>query len=83
MAGIYIELGALLVVVFLLYLLYRFLKNPLFIIMNSVIGIAVFLLLDYFGMGIPINILSVGIVAIGGITGLIVVVILHVFGLGF
>lgn len=69
---------------FLLYLLIRFLKNPLYILANAIMGILIFLLLNIlFGAGIPINILSVGVVAIGGIVGVLLVVLLHLLGLGF
>ena len=79
----YVELGALLVALFLLYLLIRFLKNPLYILMNAAMGVLVFVILNLFGLGIPINLLSVGVVAIGGIAGLLLVVLLHFLGLGF
>ncbi|MEK6981890.1 MAG: pro-sigmaK processing inhibitor BofA family protein [Candidatus Micrarchaeota archaeon] len=79
----YVELGALIVALFLLYLLMRFLKNPSHILANSILGIIAFLILDLFGFGIPINIISVGIVAIGGLTGLLLIIILHILGIGF
>ncbi|MBI5227858.1 pro-sigmaK processing inhibitor BofA family protein [Candidatus Micrarchaeota archaeon] len=79
----FIELGALLVALFLLYLLVLFLKNPMHIILNSVFGIVIFMVLNLLGAGIPINLLSVGVVAVGGLTGLLLVLMLHVTGLGF
>lgn len=82
--AIYIEVGALLVALFLLYLLFRFLKDPLYILGNSILGIVILFLVNIiFGLGIPINLLSVGIVAIGGLTGLLLILILHFLGLGF
>lgn len=82
--AIYIEVGALLVALFLLYLLIRFLKDPLYLLANSIFGIVILLLINvFFGLGIPINILSVGIVAIGGLTGLLLILVLHFLGLGF
>jgi hypothetical protein len=82
--AIYVELGALLVALFLLYLLIRFLKDPLYILANSIVGIVIFLLLNMiFGIGIPINLLSIGVVAIGGLTGVVLVLVLHFLGLGF
>jgi hypothetical protein len=36
-----------------------------------------------FNLGIPINIFSVGIVALGGLTGFLLILLLHFIGLGF
>ncbi|MDP3742193.1 MAG: pro-sigmaK processing inhibitor BofA family protein [Candidatus Micrarchaeota archaeon] len=82
--AIYFEIGAVLAVVFLLYLFVKFLFNPVHIIGNSILGIVLFFLLNaFFGAGIPITFLSVGVVAIGGIPGAILVFLLHATGLGF
>lgn len=82
--AIYIELGALLAALFVLMLLYRFLKEPLLIIANSVIGILAFILLNaYLHLGIDINIWSILAVAFGGIVGFLMVLALHFLGLGF
>jgi hypothetical protein len=81
---IYIEASALLAAFFLLYLLIKFLKNPLLIIANSVGGIVILVLLNWvFGLGLAINIFSVGLVALGGLAGLLLVVLLHFLGLAF
>ena len=82
--AIYIEIGALIVALFLLYVVYRFLKDPLLMIANSVIGfIALVLLNVIFNLGIPIDFWSIVIVALGGIGGVILIVLLHLLGLGF
>ncbi|MFA5246884.1 MAG: pro-sigmaK processing inhibitor BofA family protein [Candidatus Micrarchaeia archaeon] len=82
--AIYFEVGAVAVAIFMLYLFFRFLFNPLHIIANSILGIVLFVLMNtIFGAGIPITLLSVGVVAIGGILGAILVFLLHVTGLGF
>ncbi|OIO26086.1 hypothetical protein AUJ14_02995 [Candidatus Micrarchaeota archaeon CG1_02_55_22] len=82
--AIYFEIGAILVALFLLILLLKFIANPLHLIINSVVGIVIFLLANtFFGAGIPITWLSVGVVAIGGIFGAILVFLLHFTGLGF
>ncbi|MFH0738102.1 MAG: pro-sigmaK processing inhibitor BofA family protein [Candidatus Micrarchaeota archaeon] len=73
----------LLVALLIVYLIFRFLKNPMYIIGNSIMGILVFFILNLFGAGIPINIFSVGIVAIGGIPGVVLVLLIHFLGLGF
>ncbi len=82
--AIYFEIGAILVAIFFVYLLVKFIFNPLHIIANSIIGIVAFLLMNsVFNVGIPITWLSVGVVAIGGILGVILVFLMHVTGLGF
>ena len=82
--AIYFEVGAFLVALFLVYLLLRFLLNPLHIIANSILGIVCFFVVNTFaGVGIPITLLSVGVVAVGGILGVILVFLLHFTGLGF
>ncbi len=80
----YLEIGALLVGLFLLFLLLEFLKNPLLIISNSIVGLAVFYLLDtVYAIGIPINIWSIATVGFGGLAGLLLVLVLHYLGLAF
>ncbi|MFH0863020.1 MAG: pro-sigmaK processing inhibitor BofA family protein [Candidatus Altiarchaeota archaeon] len=81
---VYVEFGALLVAVLILYLLFGALKNVAYLVANSVMGIIIFLLLNIvLGIGIPINLLSVGIVAIGGTAGVFLVLVIHFLGLGF
>ncbi|MEW6722768.1 MAG: pro-sigmaK processing inhibitor BofA family protein [Candidatus Micrarchaeota archaeon] len=82
--SIYAEAGALVLAVVLLYVLYYFIKNFAVILANSVFGLVSFILLNSFlGLGIPIDIWTIGIVGIGGFGGLIVVLILHFLGLAF
>jgi hypothetical protein len=81
---VYIEFGALLIAFAILYLLLGALKKVGYLVANSVMGIIIFLLLDFvLGIGIPIGLLSIGIVAIGGTAGVILVLIIHFLGLGF
>lgn len=80
----YIELGTLVVALFILYLLITFLHDPVQIIVNSLIGIgALFVLNIFMKKKIPINIMTVGIIAIGGIAGLLLVIILHFLKIAF
>ncbi|MDD5340112.1 MAG: pro-sigmaK processing inhibitor BofA family protein [Candidatus ainarchaeum sp.] len=79
----FVGLFGLLVALLIVYLVYRFLKNPGYIIANSIMGIVIFFILNLIGAGIPINIFSVGIVAIGGIPGVVLVLLIHFLGLGF
>lgn len=81
---LYIELGALLAALFILYVIYQFLKNPMLILANSVLGFIVFLVLDrVFNLGIPIDFWTIAVVAIGGFGGVVFVLLLHFLGWGF
>ncbi len=79
-----IELAALLAAVFILYLLFKFLTNPLHILANAVIGVVLLLVINLFLVrDVAINFFSVAIVAIAGIPGVLLVLLLHFLGLGF
>jgi len=73
----------LLVALLIVYVIFRFLKDPMYIIANSIMGIVIFFILNAFGFGIPINLYSIGIVALGGIPGVVLVLLIHFLGLGF
>lgn len=82
--AIYIELGALFVAIFLIVLIIRFFKDPMLLIANSVLGIILFFLLNaIFSLGILINFWSIAIVALGGVGGAFLVILLHLFGIAF
>lgn len=82
--AIYIELGALLAAILIVYLLLRFMKDPQLILINSIFGIIVFFSLDFFfHLGIPINFLSIAIVAVGGFPGVLFILLLHFLGIAF
>lgn len=84
MSKTYIELGTLVVALIVLYLLLVFFTNPYALIVNSIIAIIVMFLLNaIFGLGIPINIITVLIVAIGGLVGLLLVIILRLLKVAF
>jgi len=77
-----ILLGLMFITVLMLYALFKTLKKPSILIGNSIAGFIIFLLLNFaFGIGIPINIISIGIVALGGIVGLLLVLLLYLFGI--
>ena len=78
-----LEIVGLLVALVIVYLILRFLKDPMYIIANSIMGIIIFFVLNLFGLGIPIDIFSIGIVAIGGVAGVLLVLIFHFLGLAF
>ncbi|NYZ75530.1 pro-sigmaK processing inhibitor BofA family protein [Candidatus Micrarchaeota archaeon] len=80
----YIEVGTLLVALILVWLLFVFVQNPIALIVNSVIAIVILFLLNaLLGLGIPINLLTILIVAIGGIFGLLLVIILKLMKIAF
>jgi len=81
---VFVELGALLVAFFIVYLLYSLLKNPVHIIANTVIGTIIFLIVNMFLVrDVVINFFSIGTVAIAGIPGVVLVLLIHFLGLGF
>lgn len=80
----YVELAALLLSIVILYVLYRVLKELAKLLINSVAAVILLFLVNLFlGLGIAINIWSVAIVAISGLPGLVLVIILHFLGLAF
>ena len=80
----YIEVGTLLVALIVLWLLLVFVQNPVALLFNSIIAIVILFLLNaIFGLGIPINIITVLIVAIGGIVGLLLIIILRMMKVAF
>ncbi len=84
MARQYVELGTLIIALVVLWLLLVFIQNPIALLFNSVIAILVLLLLNMlFKVGIPINILTVLIVALGGIPGLLLILLLRFSNVAF
>ena len=79
-----VELGTLILAVVLIVILWKLLQDPKQIVINSIIGIIIFWLLNEFlAIGIPINWLTILIVALAGIPGVILVLLIHYLGLGF
>ena len=78
------EVATLIVAVIIIYVLWKILEDATQLAINSIIGIIIFWLLNqFFNMGIPINWLSILVVALAGIPGVILVVLIHFLGLGF
>ena len=79
-----IEIFALLLAVVILYVLYKLLKHIIKLAINSIAGIIILFLLNLiFGLGIPINIFTILIVALSGLGGVVLILILHFLGLAF
>ena len=80
----YIEVGTIIVALVVLWLLLVFIQNPIALIINSIIAICIMFLLNaIFGLGIPINIITILVVAIGGIVGLLLIIILRLMKVAF
>ena len=78
------EVATLIVAVVIIYVLWKILEDARQLAVNSIIGIIVFWLLNqFFGLGIPINWLSILVVALAGIPGVVLVLLIHFLGLGF
>ncbi|MDD5172206.1 MAG: pro-sigmaK processing inhibitor BofA family protein [Candidatus ainarchaeum sp.] len=80
----YIEVGTLLVALVVLWVLLVFIQNPIALIINSIIAILIMFLLNaILGLGIPINIITILVVATGGIVGLLLIIILRLMKVAF
>ena len=80
----YVEIGALVVSLFILYILYRFIKDPLHLLANSIFGVVVLFLLNlFFGLGLPINFWTIAITALSGFAGIVLILLLHFLKLAF
>jgi len=78
------EVATVVVAVVVIYVLWKILQDARQLAVNSIIGIIVFWLLNqFFGLGIPINWLSILVVALAGIPGVVLVLLIHFLGLGF
>ena len=78
------EIFALLLAFVLIYVLWKILKLIGYLVANSIMEILVFWALNAFlGLGITISILSIAVVAIAGIPGVLLVLLIHFLGLGF
>ena len=80
----YVEVGTLIVAIIALWLLFVFIQNPFALLVNSAIAIVLLLLINIiFRVGIPINIITVLIVAIGGIIGLLLILLFRFSNVAF
>lgn len=79
----YIEWGSVLLAIIVLYLLLVSVKDVTQIIISSLIAIGILFVVNIFGAEIPINLLTILIVALAGIPGLVLLLILHFLKVGF
>lgn len=82
--SLFFEIGAIILSLGILYLLFKILKSLVMLVLHSVLAIVLLLFINFFlHLNITINAISILVVTIGGIPGLILIVLLHVFGLAF
>jgi len=76
--GLWIALG---ISILFFYLLYRFVRKIVPLIVHGIFGIVVFWLLNYLGvLRIPIDAVTFLIGAFGGVLGVVIVILLAYFG---
>ena len=78
-----VEIILLILAILAVVVMFRVLKNFLPLLINSIGALIVLMILNFFGLGIAINIWSILIVAIGGFAGLLLIVLLHLLGIAF
>ncbi|EMA54919.1 MULTISPECIES: pro-sigmaK processing inhibitor BofA family protein [Halococcus] len=78
-----IEIAALAVAVVFLLGAARIVQAVRPLLINAVVGLLVFLVAEWLGVGVEINWLTLAIVAIGGLPGAVLVVLLSVLGVAF
>ena len=84
MAKQYIELGTLILALVVLWLLLNFIQNPIALVVNSIFALALLLILNFvFRIGIPITVLTILIVAIGGVIGLLLILLFRFSNIAF
>ncbi|MGB9719584.1 MAG: pro-sigmaK processing inhibitor BofA family protein [Candidatus Anstonellales archaeon] len=72
---------ALLLVAAVFKFIYEF--NIKKLILNAIAGLVSLLILNILGIGIPINVITIFIIAITGIVGLIIILLFHFLGIAF
>lgn len=78
-----LELAVLLLLLALVFGAYRIVRTVKPFIVNAVVGLLVLLLFSWFGFGVEITPVVVLIVAVGGIPGALLVVLLAYLGIVF
>ncbi|GEM_PF-2005828 len=84
MGNQYAELGTLVLALAALWLLFALIPDPIALLTHSIFAFAVLLLLNMiFKLGIPVNIITILIVAIGGVIGLFLIILLRFSKIAF
>lgn len=79
----FIEVGILLLALALLFGAYRVVHTVKPFVWNAVVGLVVLLVANHFGVNVAITPLSLGVCAIAGLPGALLVILLAVTGLAF
>ncbi|WOX56345.1 MULTISPECIES: pro-sigmaK processing inhibitor BofA family protein [unclassified Methanoculleus] len=86
--SLFMGLLALVLVIALMFVLYRVIKSATGFIINAVVGVILLWLINFLSLmslagrpDIPINLITVLICAIGGVFGVLVTVVLHLLGI--
>ena len=79
------EILAFLIALIIVVAVFRFFEEFSWkkLLMNTVAGLVAMLILNLFGFSIPITLLTLFIVAITGLVGLLLIIILHFLGVAF
>ena len=67
-------------IVVLFYTMCKSLKKGSTIIINMILGGALFLMLNILGMNLAVNVINIGLVAVLGIPGVVLIIILKFLG---
>ncbi len=78
-----LELAVLALAVFFLFAAVRIIRAIRPLVVNAVVGLLVFLVASWLGIGVEVDWVALVVVAIAGLPGAVLVVLLSVFGLAF
>lgn len=78
-----LELAVLALAVVSLFAAVRIIKAIRPLVVNTVVGLVVILVAGWLGVGVEVDWITIAVVAIGGLPGAVLVVLLSVFGLAF
>jgi len=78
-----VELGALAVVLVSMLLLARLIRAVRPLLVNTLLGLGVFLLASVLGVDVAVNAFALALVALGGVPGALVVILLSYFDVAF
>lgn len=78
-----VELGAIAVTLLLLLVFARLIQAVRPLLVNSVVGLAAFLLASALGVDVAVNAFALALVALGGLPGALVVILLAILGVAF
>ncbi|MDH7592962.1 MAG: pro-sigmaK processing inhibitor BofA family protein [Methanomicrobiales archaeon] len=77
-----------LLAILILALIYFFLRRAITLLINSLVGVILLFLMNWLGLmswfgkgDIPINLVTILLCAFGGLPGVLVVIVLHLFGI--